>query len=195
MTRNHHILIFIVCLLWTSFAYSHEGAGLIGGFGSGFMHPVKGLDHVVAMIAVGLWGVFLGQPAIWLLPVVFPVVMALGGAAGVLGIPLPAVETGIAVSAIVLGLMVLFAVKPPIAIAAVIVAFFAIFHGHAHGTELPASSNALTYSLGFVIATGLLHLSGIAFGELARWPAGKIAVRAGGGAISLVGVAFLTGML
>jgi urease accessory protein len=188
-------LFFLLCAAWISVAYAHEGGGLAGGFSSGFLHPVKGLDHVVAMVAVGLWGVFLGQPAIWLLPVVFPLVMAIGGALGVMGIPVPAVETGIAVSAIVLGLMVLLAARPPIAMAAVIVAAFAIFHGHAHGTELPSSSNALAYSLGFVIATGLLHLTGIAFGLLAHWPLGKVAVRVGGGVISLVGVAFLTGVL
>jgi urease accessory protein len=104
------------------------------------------------------------------------------------------VETGIAVSAIVLGAMVAFAVRPPIWVAAVIVGAFAIFHGHAHGTELPGAANPLAYSLGFVIATGLLHLCGIAFGTLTHWPAGKVAVRAGGGLIALGGFAFLFGL-
>ena len=186
------ILLYITSI---TVACAHESEGLAGGFINGLMHPVNGLDHVVAMVAVGLWGVFLGQPAIWLLPVVFPMVMAVGGVLGVVGIPIPAVETGIALSAIVLGLMVLFAARPPVAVAAIIVALFAVFHGHAHGTELPNAANALTYSLGFVIATGLLHLGGIAFGLLARWPAGRVAVRAGGGVITLVGAAFLTGLL
>jgi urease accessory protein len=176
-------------------AYAHEGAGVAGGFISGFMHPVLGWDHVVAMIAVGLWGAFLGAPAIWILPVVFPLVMALGGSLGVMGIPVPAVETGIAASAVVLGAMVAFAARPPIWIAAVIVGAFAIFHGHAHGTELPSAANPLAYSLGFVIATGLLHLSGIAFGLLVRWPAGKLAVQACGGLIAFAGVGFLTGVV
>jgi urease accessory protein len=158
------------------------------------MHPVLGPDHVIAMVAVGLWGAFLGKPAIWLLPIVFPMVMAFGGALGVAGVPVPAVETGIAVSAIVLGAMVAFAVRPPIWVAAVIVGAFAIFHGHAHGTELPGAANPLAYSLGFVIATGLLHLCGIAFGTLTHWPAGKVAVRAGGGLIALGGFAFLFGL-
>ena len=169
-------------------------AGAVGGFASGFTHPIFGWDHVVAMVAVGLWGAFLGAPAIWLLPVVFPLVMAGGGALGILGVPVPAVETGIAASAVVLGLLVAFAARPPLWLAAVVVGAFAIFHGHAHGTELPAAADPLTYAIGFVLATGLLHLLGIAFGLLVRWPAGMIAVRAGGGAIALVGVAFLTGL-
>ena len=180
---------------FTGVANAHEGAGIAGGFASGFMHPLLGWDHVVAMVAVGLWGAFLGNPAIWILPVVFPLVMAFGGALGVMGIPVPSVETGIAASAIVLGAMVLFAVRPPIPVAAVLVGAFAIFHGHAHGTELPGAANPLAYSIGFVISTGLLHLSGIAFGALVRWPMGKLAVRAGGGVIALVGLGFLTGAL
>ena len=153
-----------------------------------------GPDHVVAMVAVGLWGAFLGAPAIWLLPIVFPLVMAFGGVLGILGVPLPAVETGIASSAIVLGLMVALAARPPLWVAAVLVGAFAIFHGYAHGKELPDGANAVAFSAGFVIATGLLHLTGIAFGLLARWPAGRLAVRGAGGVIALVGVAYLSGL-
>jgi len=182
-------------LLLANVANAHEATGISGGFISGFLHPIFGWDHVVAMVAVGLWGAFLGNPSIWILPVVFPLVMAFGGALGVMGIPVPAVETGIAASAVVLGAMVAFAVRPPIWVAAVVVAAFAIFHGHAHGTELPGAANPVTYSIGFVISTGLLHLSGIAFGLLIRWPSGKIAVQAGGGVISLMGVGFITGVL
>ena len=164
-----------------------------GGFAGGFAHPLFGPDHVVAMVAVGLWGAFLGVPAIWLLPVVFPLVMAAGGVLGILGVPLPAVETGIAISAVVLGMMVALAARPPLWVAAALVGIFAIFHGHAHGTELPPGADVVAYSVGFVVATGLLHLSGIAFGLLARWPAGRFAVRAAGGAIALAGLAFLSG--
>ncbi len=185
-------LLLLCCM---GVASAHETAGVAGGFISGFLHPILGWDHVAAMVAVGLWGAFLGSPAIWVLPVVFPMVMAFGGALGVVGIPVPAVETGIAASAVVLGAMVAFKVRPPIWVAGVIVAAFAIFHGHAHGTELPNAANPLSYSVGFVISTGLMHLCGIAFGLLVRWPAGKIAVQAGGGLIALAGVGFLTGIV
>lgn len=176
-------------------ALAHTGEGFGGGFVSGFTHPILGWDHVAAMVAVGLWGAFLGKPAIWILPVVFPLVMALGAAMGVLGIPVPAVETGIAASAIVLGLLIAFAVRPPLWVAAVIVGAFAIFHGHAHGTELPEAANPFAYALGFVLSTGLLHAAGILFGSLVAWPAGRMVVRGGGGAISLLGLGFLFGMV
>lgn len=182
-------------LLLAGPAFAHEEVGMAGGFISGVLHPIFGWDHVAAMVAVGLWGAFLGKPAIWLLPVVFPLVMAVGGALGVMGVPVPAVETGIAGSALVLGLMIAFAVRPPLAVAAVIVGAFAIFHGHAHGTELPHSANALAYSLGFVLSTGMLHMLGILFGLLVRLPAGALAIRTGGGLIALSGVGFLTGII
>lgn len=176
--------------------WAHSDAGdASGGLVAGFLHPLLGWDHVVAMVAVGLWGAFLGQPAIWVLPVVFPLVMALGGLLGLLGVPLPAVEIGIAASAVVLGGMVAAAARPPLAVAAVIVGAFAIFHGHAHGTELPEAANPLVFSLGFVVATGLLHLTGIAFGLLVRWPTGRLAVRGAGAGIALAGLGFLAGVL
>jgi urease accessory protein len=162
-----------------------------GGFLSGFGHPLFGPDHVVAMVAVGLWGAFLGAPAIYILPVVFPLVMALGGVLGILGVPLPGAEAAIAVSAVVLGLMVAMAARPPIWVAAAVVGVFAIFHGYAHGTELPAGADAVAYSLGFVVATGLLHLTGIALGLATRWPAGRMGVRGAGAVIACAGVAFL----
>ena len=176
-------------------ALAHSGEGYGGGFVAGFTHPILGWDHVAAMVAVGLWGAFLGAPAIWILPVVFPLVMAFGAVLGIIGVPIPGIETGIALSAVVLGLMIVFAVKPPIVVAAVIVGAFAIFHGYAHGTELPATVNAFAYAVGFVISTGFLHLIGIAFGLLVKWPAGRIAVRSGGGVISLAGIGFLTGIV
>jgi urease accessory protein len=143
-------------------------------------------------VAVGLWGAFLGPPAIWLLPVVFPLVMAIAGAAGVLGLPLHGVEIGIALSAIMLGAMVAGAVKPPLWVAAVLVGAFAVFHGYAHGVELPVGADAIAFSMGFVIATGTLHVCGIAFGALSRWPVGRIAVRVAGAVIAVIGVVYLT---
>ena len=194
-TRLALVLLTASIVLIPATAFAHTEGGVAGGFVSGFTHPISGWDHVVAMVAVGLWGAFLRKPAIWLLPVVFPLVMALGGALGVIGVPIPAVEIGIATSAIVLGLLVAFAAKPPLWVAAVVVGVFAVFHGHAHGTELPEAANALAFSVGFVLATGLLHLLGIAFGLLVRWPKGEVAVRAGGGCIALVGLAYLVGVL
>jgi urease accessory protein len=126
----------LALLLCCSAASAHETHGAAGGLLSGFLHPFAGLDHMVAMVAVGLWGAFLGAPALWLLPLVFPLVMAVGGALGVLGVGVPMVELGIAVSALVLGLAVLLAARPPLWVAALLVGIFAIFHGHAHGTEL-----------------------------------------------------------
>ena len=174
-------------------ALAHTGHGYGGGFISGFAHPILGWDHVAAMVAVGLWGAFLGAPSIWILPIVFPLVMAFGAVLGILGIPIPAVETGIALSAVVLGLMIALAVRAPIWVSAALVGLFAIFHGYAHGTELPISANVFAYALGFVLATGMLHMIGIAFGLLVKWPAGRIAVRGAGGVISLAGFAFLVG--
>jgi urease accessory protein len=181
----------MVLALAPAAALAHQETGQAAGFLSGLAHPVSGLDHVLAMIAVGLWGAVLGPPAIWVLPVAFPMVMALGGLMGLLGIPVPGVEIGIAVSAIVLGAMVLAEVRPSLWIAAAIVAFFAIFHGHAHGRELPEGASALLYSLGFVVATGLLHAAGIVIGVAHRWPAGRHLVRAAGGGVALAGLFFL----
>jgi urease accessory protein len=186
------ILLFAI-LLFAVPALAHTGSST-GGFVGGFAHPLFGPDHVVAMVAVGLWGAFLGAPAIWLLPILFPLVMAFGGVIGIVGVPLPGVETAIAVSAVVLGSMVALAARPPLWIAALLVGAFAIFHGHAHGTELPPGADIVAYSVGFVVATGLLHLTGVAVGLLARWRAGRIAVRTAGGAIALAGVAFLSGL-
>jgi urease accessory protein len=169
----------------------HPAAGQAVGFLSGLKHPWTGLDHVIAMVAVGLWGAQLGNPAIWFLPVTFPLMMAVGGLMGLLGVPLPGVEIGIALSAIFLGAMVLGDVRPKLGIAMALVALFAVFHGHAHGTELPPGQSALLYSMGFVIGTGSLHGVGIGLGLVHRWPAGRVALRAAGAAIAIGGSTFL----
>ena len=161
------------------------------GLVTGLKHPVSGMDHVLAMISVGLWGAQLGVPAIWVLPIAFPMVMAFGGMIGLMGIPLPGIEAGIAVSACVLGTMVFMEARPPLWVATLLVGFFAIFHGHAHGTELPAGSNGLLYSLGFVVATGALHASGIVVGLVHRWESGKLAIRGAGLSVGLAGLYFL----
>lgn len=183
--------LFVMALLIAFPAFAHTSEGLIGGFYSGFLHPVLGWDHVFAMVAVGLWGAFLRAPAIYILPIVFPVIMALGGAAGVVGAPLPFVETGIALSSVLLGLLIAFAVKSPLWLASIIVGIFAVFHGHAHGTELPQATNAMSFSVGFVVATGILHLLGIGLGIFVARPGGKIAIQLMGGLIALAGFGFL----
>jgi urease accessory protein len=181
----------LACLVTAQPTLAHTGDAA-GGFIGGLSHPVFGPDHLVAMVAVGLWGAFLGPPAIYVLPIVFPLVMAFGGLLGILGVPLPGTEILIAISAILLGLAVAIAARPPLWIAAILVGAFAIFHGQAHGSELPPCADAIADSAGFVIATGLLHLTGIAIGLLVRWPAGLVAVRAAGGAIAFAGLFFLS---
>ncbi len=179
-----------ICLLAQP-AFAHVQQGEARGFLTGILHPISGLDHVLAMVAVGLWGAQLGSPAIWLLPVAFPLVMALGGMLGLMGLPLPGIEYGIAASAILLGAAVMFELRPPLAVAAALVATFAIFHGHAHGTELPPGQSAMLYSMGFVVATGCLHAMGIGLGEARRWTWGTGLVRAAGAIIAVGGVFFM----
>ena len=187
----HRALVALSLTAVASRALAHVETGQAAGFLSGLAHPVSGLDHVLAMVAVGLWGAQLGAPAIWILPVTFPLVMALGGLLGLLGVPLPGVELGIAASAILLGAAVMTERRLPLYAAAALVGFFAIFHGHAHGTELPPGQSGLLYSLGFVVATGCLHAIGIAIGATHRWPAGRAALRIAGGGVGLAGVFFL----
>jgi len=184
-----------IVLVWPRLAMAHVQGGEAAGFWSGLSHPVSGLDHVLAMISVGLWGAQLGAPAVWVLPVTFPMVMAFGGMLGLLGLSLPGVEIGIALSAIVLGFMIFREARPPLWVAALVVGVFAIFHGHAHGTELPAGQSGLLYSIGFVISTGLLHATGIAIGLVHRWSAGKLALRAAGVLVAVAGLAFLWGAI
>ncbi len=185
------LLVVAALLLWPGAALAHVQKGEAASFLSGLKHPITGLDHVLAMISVGLWGAQLGPPAIWLLPVTFPMVMALGGMMGLLGIPLPGVEVGIAASAILLGAAVAAEARPKLALAAALVGLFAVFHGHAHGTELPPGQSGLLYSIGFVMATGCLHATGIAVGVIHRWSWGKRLLRMAGAGVALAGFLFL----
>ena len=190
-TAGVSALGLLAVLLWAPGAHAHILQGEAASFLVCLGHPVSGLDHVLAMIAVGLWGAQLGAPALWLLPVTFPMVMALGGMLGLLGVPLPGVEIGIATSAVLLGLAVMSELRPPLAAAAVLVGFFAVFHGHSHGAELPAGQNALLYSMGFVVATGGLHGVGIAVSLIHRWAWGQTLLRTAGAGIALAGVFFM----
>jgi urease accessory protein len=181
------LVAFALAALVSEPALAHPFAATAIGFTAGFLHPPSGLDHLLAMVSVGIWGAELGAPAIWLLPIAFPLIMAVGGAAGVLGVPLPAGELLIGLSVLVLGSLVAWAQRVPIWVALVVVGVFAIAHGHAHGVELPLSADALAFTIGFVISTGLLHLCGILIGLLGRWPAGVFAIRTGGLLIAFAG--------
>lgn len=172
-------------------ALAHVESGQAAGLLSGFLHPVSGLDHVLAMVAVGLWGALLGAPAVWVLPIAFPLVMAMGALLGFLGVTIPGVEYGVAASAILLGAAVAFEVRPPVALAALLVGVFAIFHGYAHGTELPAGASALLFSMGFVIATGALHAVGIGIGALEARSWGAAVLRAAGSIVAVGGMMFM----
>jgi urease accessory protein len=174
-------------LLASGRAVAHSGTGLAGGFVPGLEHPVSGPDHLLAMVAVGLWGAFLGPPLIQTLPVVFPMMMVGGAVLAMLGVPVPPVELGVAFSVVVLGSCIALRFAAPVWLAALLVGIFGIFHGYAHGRELPSAANPLGYSGGFVMATGLLHVAGIGLGFCSEWPAGAAAIRGAGAVIAACG--------
>jgi urease accessory protein len=184
-------LLILCFLLYPLTVFAHQRGGEVVGFASGFWHPISGIDHILAMVAVGMWGAQLGAPAIWVLPVVFPMVMALGGTMGLMGVKLPGIELCIALSALALGFAVFREARPKLWISATIVGVFAIAHGHAHGTELPLGASGVLYSIGFVMATGLLHAVGIGIGLVHRWTAGRVALRVAGAVVAMGGVFFL----
>ena len=189
-----HLALGVLLLLCTGLSHAHSGEGIVGGFLAGFMHPLSGLDHLLAMVAVGIWGATLGRPLLLTLPIVFPMLMVVGGVLGIANVPLPYVEPGIAMSVVVLGLAIAAAWRAPVAVAVAIVAIFGVFHGFAHGQELPASAAPAAYAAGFVICTGLLHLVGIALGALKSLPRGTQLLRASGALIAATGVWILVGM-
>jgi urease accessory protein len=179
-------------------ALAHTGVGGTSGFMHGYMHPLGGLDHQLAMILVGIFAYQLGGRALWLVPLTFVGVMALGGFLGVAGVPIPFIETGIALSVIVLGAIVAFGARIPVAVAMGIVGLFAIFHGHAHGSEMPLDASGVAYGLGFMLATAILHAVGIGIGFLIGMTSktlGNNVYRVAGGLASLAGIAILVGAI
>lgn len=178
-----------VTLATTGAALAHTGPEHAFSFASGFTHPFTGLDHMLAMVAVGLWAGLNGGRALWVWPAAFVGVMVLGGLLGIGGVPVPMVEAGILASVVVLGLLVLAAAQLPVAAGAVLIAVFALLHGHAHGAELPEGAAAATYAAGFVIATAILHAIGIAVSRLATSSNGKLAVRGAGALVAAAGIA------
>ncbi len=186
-TRNFTLLLFILALV-PSLARAHTGIGPTTGLMHGLAHPLTGLDHLCAMIAVGLWSAQLGGRALWVVPLTFVSVMTVGAVLGMAGIGLPFVETGILTSVLILGVLVAAAVRLPLTVSAVIVGLFALFHGHAHGTEMPVTESGMIYGVGFIISTGLLHLAGIGWGLAMQKLASAKFLRYSGGAIAALGV-------
>jgi len=174
-----------------SAALAHVGDHSHMSFAQGLAHPFTGLDHVLAMVAVGLWAAQLGRPAVWLLPATFPAVMAIGAAVGMSGSEMPWVEIGVAGSVVALGAAVAFAYRPSLAASAALIALFALLHGYSHGVELPADASGLIYGAGFVAATLTLHMIGIAIGLLANRIPVRYGARAAGAAIAVTGAVLL----
>jgi urease accessory protein len=190
VSRPLWLLTVAAALLAASAAHAHSSTGLAGGFQAGFLHPLNGLDHMLAMVCVGLWGAILGRPLVIMLPVVFPAMMAIGGVWGMIGLTLPPVELGIALSVVILGSVIALAYRPPAFGAIMLVAIFALFHGFAHGQELPSAADPAGYSVGFVLATGLVHLAGVGLGFVTLEKIGLTPLRVIGGLIACSGVWF-----
>jgi urease accessory protein len=194
MSAKRLCLSAILLLTASMPAYAHVGTGTTSSFTAGFMHPLSGLDHMTVMIAVGLWAALKGGKAIWAWPLAFVGVMLVGGALGMLHMPLPFVEPGILASVVALGLLVALAVDLPVSAGVATIGLFALFHGHAHGTEVPENAGGLEYMAGFAVATALLHVTGIAAG-LALGSRFRGLSRAAGAACAAVGVGLALGVL
>lgn len=161
LTRTWGATLGLLALM-PSAALAHTGVGPTHGFVHGFVHPLLGFDHLLAMVAVGLWAAQRGGRAVWALPAAFVGAMIVGGAIGVSGLQIPAVEAGILASVLLLGAAIAIAASPALPLATGVVAIFALFHGHAHGTEMPVAVSGLFYGAGFAAATALLHAAGVA---------------------------------
>jgi len=183
--------VILVAFVAPQAAFAHILQGEQGGFGAGFAHPLTGPDHFLAMFAVGLWGAQMGGRSVWTLPVTFPLIMVLGGVAGMLGLPFVGVEIGIAVSILALGAAIAFGWHPVEWAALCLIAFFALCHGYAHGAELPLSTDPADYAIGFVLATGMIHIFGIGVGLALHKPMGGRLARGLGALIALGGIYFL----
>lgn len=198
MTGSMRMKLFLAMplVLAPTLASAHTGLGDTAGLLHGFMHPIGGLDHILAMVMVGVFAFQLGGRARWALPAAFVGMMAVGGLLGMGGIAVPFVELGIALSVIVLGTVVAFGVQAPVAAAIGVVGLFAIFHGHAHGAEMPENAAGLAYGVGFMAATALLHLTGLGGGLLLGMARhGRAAMRTAGGLAAVAGLGILAGVV
>ena len=187
------LLLAASAALVSTSAFAHTGHGEVSGFMAGFLHPFSGADHLLAMLTIGLWSA-LTLPArqVWVAPAGFVTAMLAGAGLGMAGITLPMVEGMIAFSVLALGLLLAFRLQLPVAAGAGLAALFALFHGHAHGTE--ATGSVLGYIAGFAIATAMLHLAGVGAGEgIRRLKIARLAAAVLGGGIALAGLALITG--
>jgi len=192
LKNTARLVSLAVLALCSSAAFAHHEAGpLTSGFEIGFGHPFSGMDHLLAMLAVGLWAAQNKRPALWVLPIAFPLMMAAGAAMGMAGMRLSGMEMGIAGSVAVLGLLIVFAVRMPVWVSASMVSLFAVTHGYAHGLELPSGASALQYGAGFIAATALLHVLGVAAGWFAGDKSARKLVRVAGAGIAATGAYLL----
>lgn len=192
------LYIALATVLPLSPALAHTGVGDTNGFAHGFMHPVSEMDHLLVMVAVGIFAAHLGGRALWAVPLTFVSMMAVGGALGMAGVAVPSVEVGIALSVVALGLAIAFGLSLPVVVAMALVGVFAIFHGHAHGAEMPDTASGFAYAAGFVAATALLHAIGISLGFVISTlgqTRGRHVAQIGGGLMAATGVAILAGVI
>lgn len=190
--RNRTALLAAIAAgLASTAAEAHTGIGSTSAFTAGLVHPLTGFDHILAMVAVGLWAGLRGGPALWVWPATFVGAMLVGGGLGMAGLGMPFVEKGILISVLALGMAAALALRPSIAAGMAMIALAGLFHGHAHGTEVPADASGLVYAAGFALATAALHAAGIAATVAATRYALPVVVRAAGGATALAGLALL----
>jgi urease accessory protein len=189
------LFVLVMLVLGASPALAHVGHGATPSFAAGLAHPLSGLDHIAVMLAVGVWAALKGGRALWVWPAAFVGVMLVGGALGMMQVPVPFVEPGILASVVALGLMVALAVDLPVAAGAAIVAVFALLHGHAHGSEVAENISVIEYMAGFAFATATLHLSGIGFVQMMTRVQLRAAIRAAGALCVVVGAGLMTGVL
>lgn len=182
------ILLLFALLFSSTNLFAHPLPGTQSGFSNGFFHPLSGLDHILAMVAVGIWAAQAGGKAKWIIPLSFVGLMSLGGVLGMNNISLPFAEIGILVSVVVLGILILAGIRLPILVSSILVGFFALCHGHTHGTELPAAASGVMYAIGFALTTIVLHLSGIGFGMAVNKIASEKIVKFSGALITLLGL-------
>jgi urease accessory protein len=180
--------LIAAALLLPSHAYAHAGGTDAGGFMHGLMHPVSGLDHICAMVAIGLWAAQMRGRALWVVPLAFVSVMLLGGVMPMLGIELPFVEHGIVFSVLALGVLVAATIRPPLWLSIGMTGLFALWHGYAHGAEMPALASGMGYAFGFMLATASMHIAGIFFGLGLQRMARERWFHVAGAGIALFGV-------